>query len=36
MMTVNLDWAREGGPIYDYIRIAQDMGVLSKDLLKAV
>lgn len=35
MMNTNFDWAREGGPIYDYINIFEDLGVLSKEVARA-
>lgn len=31
-MRSNFDWAREGGPIYEYLDIFQRMGVISKDI----
>ena len=35
MMNANFDWAREGGPIYEYMAIFEDLGVLSKEVAKA-
>ena len=29
MMSINLDWAREGGPIYEYTALLEKLGVLN-------
>lgn len=35
MMNANFDWAREGGPIYEYMAVFKDLGVLSEEVAKA-